>query len=45
MANKPTGTKRILKWFGLVAGLIVVLAVAGGLAFIPWPREPGYIFV
>ena len=45
LADKPTVTKRILKWLGLVAGLIVVLAVAGGLAFIPWPREPGYIFV
>ena len=45
MAGKQPGTKRIVKWLGAAAGLIVLLAVAGGLAFIPWPREPGYEFV
>ena len=35
----------IVKWLAAAAGLIVLLAVAGGLAFIPWPREPGYEFV
>ena len=45
LANKPNGTKRILKWLGAITGVIVALAVAGGLAFIPWPREPGYIFI
>ena len=35
----------MVKWLGAAAGLIVLLAVAGGLAFIPWPREPDYEFV
>ena len=36
---------RILAWLAGLVLALAVLVVAGALAFIPWPREPGYQFV
>ncbi len=37
--------RSIGRWAGIILAAAVMLLVAGWLAFVPWAKEPGYVFV
>ncbi len=37
--------KKILRWLGGFVLALTLLVAAGGLAFVPWAKEAGYVFV